>query len=731
MTSGRIIAYRADRLGARLVSLMNAMRIAEVAEADFACAWIETTGVGDVFNDPTELFDTNFVERHFIKPAGWRSIRAKADNLKAGACGTAQQVSSALRGGTDLIVGNAFGVIALKGEQIAGITGDFRRQLGRIGFSAPVGEAMRALDSGLAGHAAYHIRRGDLTGDLKAMNKAWPHKMVPDEFYETHMRDRLETSGGVVLFSDDAHTIQHYRSMFPALRIVSDVIDTAGLTEAQRDLVELYAMARCSPIIAPQRSAFSSTAADLFGSEKLPVTEALGKDQQARAHEALIDRIETRPDSFPGDGDIGQSLAHAGAWFERAGRWKDAARVFGGQIERGLNISFVYPRTLRYHLENADPDGAIRTAELMHQRNVVHMKDLVDAEILHGHARILTGDRARGLHHMANAFWHGSSSGLARSVIPLMVSQGWLNNSNFLPLTPLQSALDLRRGPAKTLAQDLPGIDGIVGLALPPAVGRLDAAVLEWGPLLRSVSPAAAVRTGAVDQFETQLARVEGDKDTMREVRGAQAMIAAWRGDTQGALDRLLPLAESAPLDWQVWYRLSQVYWIRRDMRDAAAMAGRAIEASPDAPMLRAWAGMVQLRARVRDEALANLEIADAGEVGFPVIPYHYAQALRFAGEQDRALEVVRKARDLARQEPDFALLEADLLEQSGHGVEAAAELMKLVEWQRATGRVFMRLVGLLRDGGNTDLAAEVARIAGERFPSHPRIAALSRDVAA
>ena len=68
---GRIIAFRADRLGARLVSLMNAMRIADVTGARFCCAWMTTTGVGDVFNDPTELFDSGFVGQCFLNDAEW------------------------------------------------------------------------------------------------------------------------------------------------------------------------------------------------------------------------------------------------------------------------------------------------------------------------------------------------------------------------------------------------------------------------------------------------------------------------------------------------------------------------------------------------------------------------------------------------------------------------------------------------------------------------------------
>lgn len=728
---GKVIAFRADRLGARLVSLMNAMRIAQQLDAQFACAWTETTGVGDTFNDPTELFDDAFVTTHFLAPETWATVRPNAHSLRPGGTGTQADLEGMLASGQDIIIGNAFGVITLTGEDLTTVTPAFRQQLQRLPFSQPVRCAMQAADTALMGHTAYHIRRGDLTDDLKAMNKAWPHKMVPNEFYEMHMRERLNTSGGVVLFSDDAATIAHYTTAYPAVKTVRDVIDDSNLTEAQRDLVELYAMARCETIIAPERSAFSSTAADLFGAEKLPIGEALGKDLRDQAYQELMTRIETRSDSFAGDGDVGQSLAHVGDWLERRERWQDAARVFADRVKDGLNISFVYPRAMTYLHHTGDATGVVEIAGMMRQRHIVHTKDLVNAEILHGYAHIRQGARDKGLRHIANGFWHGATGGLARNVVPLMIELGWFNHTNFLPVMPFQRTIQRRRGPIKSIHSDLPGIATLQGVVLPDSLFRMETAIWDFSPMLRSLSINAAVRTGAVGQLLKVLERAEVSSDLQADLESQQSILRVFQGGGAEAAQALETLAKFNPDRWQIWQRLSHAHWVARDIEPALEAALRALACLPDAPVLRAWAGMIQLRAKAYNAAIENLRLADAAETGLPCIPAMFAHALKDAGDPEAALDTLRRARALAPHEAETAMFEARLLNQAGRPHEAVAELLKLVEWHRATGKVFILLVGLLRQIGDGNLAAEVATIGAQRFPNHEKLVELGQELAA
>lgn len=725
LPTGRLIAYRADRLGARLVSLMNAMRIAAEIGADFRCAWTRTTGVGEAFNDPTELFEPDFIARHFLSPAEWRSARPHAVTLRTGGAHSTDSVHATLSDGTDMIVGNAFGMITLAGESDADVLPRFREQFHRIPFATPVARSMAAVGTALHGHTAYHIRRGDLTGDLKAMNKAWPHKMVPNELYEAHMRGRLEATSGVVLFSDDPATIRHFQHAFPALKVTSDVIDVTGLTEAQRDLVELYAMGCCATIIAPDRSAFSSTAADLFGAARQSVARALGDHELDRAHEALMKRVEEDPDSFSGDGDIAQSLAHLGDWLESAGRWQDAARVFSDQVRRGLNISFVYPRTLSCLHRIGDIPGTLEVSALLLQRHIVHNKDRVAAEILHGWGHIRSGDRVSGLRHIANGFWHGPTSGLARSAVPLMVELGWYDHRNFLPVTALQRVIQRRRGPVKTLFTDLPGIEQTEGMDLPDSMGRLETMIWDWAPLLRSASTKAAAQSGAIARVIEVLRKTRTDRHQASEVASQIAFLQALPGESRSALDQLESLGAERPDDWQVWQRLSHLYWRERAFERASDAAIRALDCLGDSPALNAWAGMILVRRRKWDQALIVLREADHADIGFPGITALLAQAQSATDDKSTALSTIRRARALAPQDPRMAIFEARLLEQSGDLVTASRELEVLVDQQRATGKVFIQLVSILRQLGETARAAEVARIAEHRFPDRPSPAVL------
>ena len=192
-----------------------------------------------------------------------------------------------------------------------------------------------------------------------------------------------------------APTLAHYTAAFPGLRTINDIVDLDNLTEAQRDFIELYAMSRCAKIIAPDRSAFSSTAAELGHAVKRAVNEDMTDEMSDAAHERLIARLRDRPDSFSGDGEIGQSLAHIGPWLEKRERWEEAARLFGGHVARGLNIAFIYPDAMRYQHRANDVDGALATAGHMFDRYVYHVRYFVDAEMQHGYAHFRAGDRAQ------------------------------------------------------------------------------------------------------------------------------------------------------------------------------------------------------------------------------------------------------------------------------------------------------------------------------------------------
>ena len=724
-TRGRFIAFRPDRLGARLVSLMNAMRLAETLGADFACAWTESAGVGQTFNDPAELFDADFVRRHFLSPAEWRAARPEALTL-SGSVRDPHELSAVLARDGDVIVGSAFGIMRLEGEPEDETVARFRQQFTRIPFAGPVRAAMGRLDTALAGHTAYHIRRGDLTDDLKAKNKAWPHKVVPDEFYERHMAAELERGQrGVVLFSDQPDTITHFRAAFPALKTVADLLDPGSLTEAQRDLVELYAMSRCGRIIAPERSAFSSTAAELTGAERRDVTEDIAPVQADEAAEALVRRLHDRPESFGGDGRIGQALLHAGAHLEREGRIGDAAALFARRVDAGLNISFIYPQTMRYQHRAGDTEGVLRTARRMAAGEVMHVKDYAAAEMLHGYAHLRRGDRGAALTHIVNGFWHQPGAPTARVLVPVLVESGVLTEANFLPISAVQTGLQRRRGLLKLLNTDFPGLDTLSGITVPHALGTVETALWDWAPLLPALSMTAAVRKGLVERAAEQLSRAKVGPGDEPELASLAAILHAHGGDPERAVHELTELAgrnETHPMTWQ---RLSHAHWQARKFGKAAETAAHAATLA-DWPALRAWAGMTLLRVREHDQAVGQLAAADAALPGWPWVAGLLSQALQRAGREDEALAAVVRALELAPMQVEFAMQRAKLLDGAGRTAEAVAVLERMVEVQRAPGKLFLALIDMLQRQGDAERVRATIETAHARIPRHPRIAQLA-----
>lgn len=54
---GKLIAFRGDRLGGRLISLLNTLRIADHYDLPFDVHWRNSDGL----DDPTEIFSEAFV----------------------------------------------------------------------------------------------------------------------------------------------------------------------------------------------------------------------------------------------------------------------------------------------------------------------------------------------------------------------------------------------------------------------------------------------------------------------------------------------------------------------------------------------------------------------------------------------------------------------------------------------------------------------------------------------
>ncbi|MEM0924287.1 MAG: hypothetical protein AAGI13_14655, partial [Pseudomonadota bacterium] len=442
---GRLLAFRNDRLGARLISLVNALRISRDYDLPLAVYWIHATDIGHVFNDPRSFFEDGFVSRHFIDEAEWKAVRDDAVRIGALAAGGIDAVRATLAEGRDVLVDAAFGLTLLSGEEEDAVRGRLGALLADFPFAESLRLTMEEIAAKVSGGTAYHIRRGDLISFPRAMHRSWPKKYVPDEIYMVHIEREIAAGARPIVFSDHAETVQRFRAAYPELIAASALFETGHLSAGQRDLMELYAMSRCAKIIAPGQSAFSSTAAELGGARKIEVTEDLSAEDQHAAMERLSARLADpgRADPSGSAGDLGQSFIHVIDHLSRNGRRAEAGDSLARQIAAGLHISFLYPRLLELQLAEEDVEGALRTGALMRGRVLYHRVDFATGEVLHGVAQLAAGHKRQGLHHIANGYWHEPDAVVPRIAAGMGIELGLLGPQNFLPMT--QAAQRLRR----------------------------------------------------------------------------------------------------------------------------------------------------------------------------------------------------------------------------------------------------------------------------------------------
>ncbi|PQO22239.1 hypothetical protein C2I36_14150 [Rhodobacteraceae bacterium WD3A24] len=755
---GRLIAFRADRLGARLVSLVNAMRLAEALGAPFAMRWQRSGSVGAEFNDPAELFDADFVARRFISAEVWAAEGARAPQLRQDRMPEAQTLRTALARGETRVVNIAFGVLALPDEEIAPV----RARCGAIFRALPLAPDLAAradrLRARLAGAVAYHIRRGDIASAPKQMNKPFPHKYVPDDFYRRHMAEACAAGHRPVVFSDDPATVARLKAEFPELLAADEVLETEGLTAGARDFLELLAMSCCERIIAPAQSAFSATAAELGGVPRTTVQADLGKGAARAAGEALVARLRSRPESFGDDGDAGQSLLHADAHLCREGRLAEASQLYARCCARGLRLSFVQPRAVARALVAEGRDAARDRLAGLADTPPFFERDLAELCLLEAVAEV-ERDPARARRALMRAFWLRPDARGLRRLLPVLAAGGALDGPDTLPAPAAAMTLAGRPIGADALASEpVHGVDLVPLLKLLPSGadparlpqrGSADPLMWEWGPLLQgnvyvhsldkppgrnfaAALDALAARPGnASDELlgvQALSLALRAARPPARRGEGDDAADARLRAEWRDtALMRLESLAAAAPELAMHWRRLSHARLLARQMGPAAAAARRAAEIG-GRPALHAWAGLI-LRRQAPAEARDHLCAAEAGGLALASIPGMRAELERGEGDAAAALEANARAQLLAPGAYSWRLQAARIHCAAGDTAAARAVLQALVDQDRASPAVLLLLAEIeTARGADAAARAALARLL-EHKPGHPeatrRLAAL------
>ena len=649
--TGKIVAFRADRLGARLISLVNALRLARKFDVRCQMHWMQTSGVGSEFNNLNDLFSKDFADSIQMPKKEFQALRG--DAIKGARLGnyTSQQVLEFLSEGKNISVEMAFGLLCLADEEPTEVAKDCREIFLNLPFAEEIAPLCKKLSSLLNDAVAYHMRRGDLISNIKAKNKNWQHKVVPEAYYHAHMASELAQECDIILFSDEADTIADTKKVFPTLKTIGDFVNTAGLSQGALDMLELYAMASCSKVIAPEASAFSNTAADLGGVRKIDVKADMPDTLRDNCSENLYLQLRDNPEKIGNDGLVGQTLTHVRSYLLENNRFDDAISLYDRFITRGFPISFIYPQQMELFGEIGRPDKILELAERIENLPVYSKRDRQRCLMHTIIAQAKLGQTKACRQSLQRLAFVAPTDNTLCRIVPSLIGAGALDQDNFLPFSnDVVHAFGrqlTKPNPRKPEAIIFTALcdDEVSDKELRNMVGSIKPIWWDWAPFLDG-NTTANIQTDAVTLGELEQLKAYSESSGSADARSTLALVAALQGNPQDAILELNSLQETTTNNPLLLHRLSRVCAILTNWNAAADHALAALQSST-APAHLAWAGVVLMRNRKKlDQARDLLTSAIQAQFQNAIVALNLADLEMRAKQTDAAFSAL----DLAQK---------------------------------------------------------------------------------
>lgn len=196
---GSIVAFRNDRLGARLNALLTAMRISETYDAKLRVFWAVSENSSVELQHPEELFSEAFIEKHFTTRSDGSRLLKEATDIGMIRNLSQDEFRNSLKSGESYLSNSATEQIILPWETQAALD-CLPRLIGKIDFQPKVREMIDRIDGTDVAFKSYHLRRGDIINDaVLASHNLWPDKYIPRVIYEWHMKRELSHGDGALV----------------------------------------------------------------------------------------------------------------------------------------------------------------------------------------------------------------------------------------------------------------------------------------------------------------------------------------------------------------------------------------------------------------------------------------------------------------------------------------------------------------------------------------------------
>ena len=341
---GSFIGLRKDQLGARLLMMLNCIRLAEDYDADFRINWFPRGAAAPKLDTPSDLFDQAFIDRHFIDNAAFEELDSITKPIWTFLTDeTPDRLEAHLAGGGHVLLDEGFEIVAFPWEDVDDLQKRFRGFISRIAFNPVVQDHIERIDAvmseGRGRVIAYHIRRGDILNEYPWKHKEWPAKIEPDELYSAYLEKNADA--GALVFSDQPESIARFTAAHPQVRSITDLVDLDQCKPVQRDFLELFAMSRASQIIAPPISAFSRAAARLSGQERKCFHEVMTLEERDVAYNTVTDRFGKGVSQFITPSEAAHVFVKVARRLQETDRDAEAWEIGQSILDAGADNAFL------------------------------------------------------------------------------------------------------------------------------------------------------------------------------------------------------------------------------------------------------------------------------------------------------------------------------------------------------------------------------------------------------
>ncbi len=702
--AGKIIAFRNDRLGARINVILNAIRVAGDYDAAFAVVWPSHDNVSPELQNPQELFSAEFMADHFLDDVNITELQHTTVQLSdLTAADTAETLRARLVKGQGFMAYDALNLVCLPWEDRASIAARLPAMMDRLGLQPKVRAAMAQIDAALADATlcAYHLRRGDIIQmDSRASQTLWPSKYVPRVFYEQHIRQRLagDPRVKIVVFSDEPREIAAFCRMDPRIVGFDDLVGQMELSVIQRDFLEIYAMSRCSTVTAPSASAFSRVAVTIGNGTLQPLLNDLSDEARTAALKDLSERLEKTPEVFAGPADLGQNFPFLCNYHRRQGTPEIAQRILRQHLDQGFDRAYIYDQLAELMFFNRDWAGMQHVVAVLRQRPVYMEEANSLTYALAAMAALEAGDlpAAREFAQITN--WLTPVHPLTRLLTGLLYCYELFDPALVHPVDPaLFQARPIFVGYARQASMRLvPVATKLAGKEMPENMMiwlPFEMHIRDWQRLNGTKMPPAfsnQAKLARIVEFYRSAYRKRTEEPS---VRAGLASLLRQSGRLDEAGAELEAAMDADPENPLFLKRLADLFLAWNEPVQALKVLEQASELSGGHLCYRAELGLTLYELGRGDQASAIFEqIADTDHRLIEVMLLSADILRRRPRTRQRALEIAQRASSLAHGSTRLIRLQAKIHDQLGQTAEAEAVLDQLKQWRRGGGRFASRV---------------------------------------